>query len=140
MLNILMHSLMTFIDLTALSSVVGTVLCLFWTMCPVCDDSSTNTCFERCRRLLFFCLVGLSFSGVGDLVHRTMEMVGLGITDITTVLPTVLFSSHYGSMWLLRAATVILAWGVWLLGKTASGFPLCYISTAIILRSHSIFT
>src|SRR5664279_538481 len=85
MLNIFMHGLATFIDLTALSSVVGTVLCLFWTMCPACDDSSicANTCFDRCRRLLFFCLIGLSMSSIGMLVQRTMEMAGLGITEIT---------------------------------------------------------
>jgi len=119
MLNIFMHGLATFIDLTALSSVVGTVLCLFWTMCPACDDSSicANTCFDRCRRLLFFCLIGLSMSSIGMLVQRTMEMAGLGITEITPLLPTVLFSSHYGSMWFVRMASIVIAWCVWWIGK-----------------------
>lgn len=119
MLNIFMHGLATFIDLIALSSVVGTVLCLFWTMCPSCDNSSicANTCFDRWRRLLFFCLIGLSMSSLAMLVQRTMEMAGLGITEITPLLPTVLFSSHYGSMWFIRTASIVIAWCVWWIGK-----------------------
>ena len=119
MLDTLIHGLMTFVDLTALSSVVGTIICLHWTICQVCVDSptSTNPCFDRCRRLLFFCLVGLSITSVTSLIQRTMEMAGLGIAEIAPVLPTVLFSSHYGSMWLVRTAGIVIAWCVWWLGK-----------------------
>jgi putative copper export protein len=116
-MNLLIHGLITFTDLTALSSVVGTVLCLFWTVCPVCDDAPTNPCFDRCSRMLFFCLIGLSVSSIASLVRRSMEMAGLGIAEIAPALPTVLFGTHYGSMWLIRAASVFIAWCVWGLGK-----------------------
>jgi putative copper resistance protein D len=108
---------MPFIDLTALSSFVGAVLCLLWTACPVLDGSPTNPCFDRCRRLLFLGLIGLSISSIGILVQRTMVMAGLGIADIIPILPTVLFSSHYGTMWLLRASGIVIAWCIWLLGR-----------------------
>lgn len=117
-MNLLIHSLMPFIDLTALSLVVGAALCLFWHMCPVADASPSNLCFDRFRRLLFFYLVGLTVSSIGVLVQRATEMAGLGITEITpALLPTVLFHTHYGSMWLVRAASVVIAWCVWWMGK-----------------------
>ncbi len=116
-MDIFLHSLMPFIDLSALSLFVGTILCLFWTMRPVSVDSPTNQCSDGCRRLLLFCLVGLSISSLGLLVQRAMVMAGLGITEIVPVLPTVLFSSHYGSMWLVRAVGIVLAWCVWWLGN-----------------------
>lgn len=140
-MNTFIHSLMTFIDLMALSSVVGTVLCLHWTMCPVCvgEESLANPCFDRCRRLLLYCLAGLSISSIGILVQRSMEMAGLGITEITPVLPTVLFSSHYGSMWLLRAGSVMVAWGVWWLGRRrlASGLVIAILLSACVAIAFS---
>ena len=116
-MDIFIRGLMPFIDLTALSSLVGAALCLLWTVCPVPDGASTTQCSDRCRRLLFFCLVGLSISSVGILLQRAMVMASLGITEIVPLLPTVLFNSHYGSMWLVRAAGIIIAWCIWLLGK-----------------------
>jgi len=116
-MNLFMSSLMTFIDLTALSAVIGAVLLLIWTMCPVCADSPANPCLDRCRRLLLFCLLGLSISSTGILVQRAMVMAGLGITEVAPVLPTVLFGSHYGSMWLVRAGSIVVAWCIWLLGR-----------------------
>ena len=116
-MDICLHGLMPIIDLTALSSLVGTALCLLWTACPVLDGASPPQCSDRCRRLLFFCLVGLSISSVGILLQRAMVMAGLGITEIVPVLPTVLFNSHYGSMWLVRATGIVIAWCIWLLGK-----------------------
>lgn len=116
-MDIFLHGLMPFIDLTALSSLVGAALCLLWTVCPGLDGAATTQCSGRCRRLLFFCLVGLSISSVGVLLQRAMVMAGLGITEIVPVLPTVLFNSHYGSMWLVRGAGIIIAWCIWLLGK-----------------------
>ncbi len=113
MLNTFFHSLITFVDLAALSSVAGTVLCLHWTVCTRCELTQTNPCFDSCRRLLLFCLIGLSLSSIGDLMQRTMEMAGLGITEIIPVLPTVVLRSHYGSMWILRAACVLVLWVTW---------------------------
>ncbi|HMK57394.1 MAG TPA: CopD family protein [Dissulfurispiraceae bacterium] len=113
------HSLMTFIDLSALSAVCGTILCLHWTICPVCagEAPTTNPCFDRSRRLLLYCLLGLSISSIGILFQRTMEMAGVGIMEISPMLPVVLFKSHFGTMWLLRAGAILLAWSVWLLGR-----------------------
>ena len=116
-MDLLLHGLMPFIDLTALSAFVGAVLCLLWTICQVLDGSPPKQCSASCHRLLFFCLVGLSISSIGILIQRAMAMAGLGITEVVPVLPTVLFSSHYGSMWLVRAAGIIIAWCICLFGR-----------------------
>jgi len=113
------HSLMTFIDLAALSSVVGTVICLYWTVCPVCisGEASDNTCFDRCLRLFYICLAGLSISSAGMLFQRTMEMAGVGIADSIEFLPVVLLQSHYGTMWIVRIGSIVIAWCICLLGR-----------------------
>ncbi len=140
---LLFHSLMTFIDLTALSSVVGTILCIYWTICSACigDEASGNACFDLCRRLFFICLVGLSLSSIGMLVQRTMEMAGVGIVDSVQFLSVVLFQSHYGTMWLLRVASIILAWGLCIFGRRHidSGFviSLLLVACAAIAFSRS---
>ncbi|HMK60854.1 MAG TPA: CopD family protein [Dissulfurispiraceae bacterium] len=44
-------------------------------------------------------------------------MAGVTILEIVPVLPVVLFKSHYGTMWMLRAGAVLSAWVIWKLGK-----------------------
>ena len=77
---------------------------------------------------------------------RSMEMSGVGVTSILPVLPTVLFRTHYGSMWFLRLAGLSVAWVGsqygWY-GKRRMGsryvdiFLLCAVATIAFSRSAS---
>lgn len=110
------HLIIPFVDLAALSLMTGAVLCLIWTGCLGKPEDSTNVCFSVCRKLLFFCLIAMMISSVGNLLQRTVEMSGMNFIDAMPFLPTVLFHSHYGAMGLVRAAGIGLALLAWLAG------------------------
>jgi copper resistance protein D len=47
-------------------------------------------------------------SSVADLLVRAVEMSGNPIPSVIPVLPTVIFRTHYGSVWLIRIAVLVL--------------------------------
>lgn len=109
MIETVLHSLVTFIDLVALSTLVGVALCLLWSGPRVANEESPSLFLGNIRRLLVVSLIALVMSSVANLVQRTMEMSGLGIPAILPVLPTVLFKTHYGRIGLVRSAGLGLA-------------------------------
>jgi putative copper resistance protein D len=117
MIQTLLHSIVTFIDITALSTLAGVALCLLWTHRSNADEETSPRFVERLGRLLTLCLIALVISSISNFIQRTMEMSGLGITAILPVLPTVLFKTHYGRIGLVRAAGLGLALVVWFFGK-----------------------
>jgi copper resistance protein D len=136
-----LHSLITFIDITALSVLIGGALCLFRTAHSGADEETSPAFIDSLRQLLMFCLIALVMSSIGNFVQRTMEMSGLGITAILPVLPTVLFKTHYGSIGLVRAAGIGLALVVWFAGRRrlnsrfAAVFLLCASAAIAFSRS-----
>jgi len=137
----LLHGIVTFIELLALSTLVGVILCLLWTVRSTSDNTPPPPSFARIRRLLIFCLIALVISSVGNLMQRTMEMSGRGIIEALPLIPTVLLKTHYGSVGLVRATGLGLALVVWFLGKRhlySKGFGaimLCAASAIAFSRS-----
>ena len=86
-------------------------------------------------------LIALVLSSISNLLQRTMEMSGLGITQIIPVLPDVLFRTHFGRIGLVRSAGLGLALVVWFAGRkhinsrSAGFFLLC--AAAVIAFSRS---
>jgi putative copper export protein len=106
-----MRIAVTLIDLTALAALIGSAWCLFWMMPPADDQEPRPAFFSvRLRLLLMICLTALVISSIAGLAQRSIEMSGVGITSILPVLPTVLFKTHYGSMWFVRMAGLAAAW------------------------------
>jgi putative copper resistance protein D len=112
-----LHSMITFIDITALAVLVGIALCLFWTARPRDNEETASLFAIRLRRLLMFCLIVLAISSIGNLIQRTMEMSGFGITAIPPLLPAVLFKTHYGRIGLVRLVGLGLAFSIWFIGR-----------------------
>jgi len=137
----LLHGIVTFIELIALSTLVGVILCLLWTVRTPGDDAPFQAFNASLRRLLVVCLIVLVISSVGNLVQRTMEMSGRGIIDTLPLIPTVLFKTHYGTVGFARAAGLGLALVVWFFGKRhlySKGFGaimLCAASAIAFSRS-----
>jgi len=117
MMQSVLHSIVSFIDLMALSTLVGVALCLFWIAHPKAEGQASPPFLDSLRRLLMLCLIALVISSISNFIQRTMEMSGLGITAILPVLPTVLFKTHYGSIGLLRAAGLGLVLIIWFVGR-----------------------
>ena len=123
MIQEFMHSIMTFLDLMALSVLIGAAWCDLWLARRPTGEGMTypKMFLERLRRLLMVCLTVLVISSFAGLVQRSTEMSGVGVTAIFPVLPTVIFKTHYGRMWLLRLAGLFAAWVVWWAGRRHIG-------------------
>jgi putative copper resistance protein D len=117
MIRMVLHSIITFIDVAALSTMVGVALCLFWMARPGADEEASRLFAGRLRRLLMFCLIMLLISSVGNLIQRTMEMSGLGLAAVFPLLPAVLFKTHFGKIGLLRAVGIGLALAISFIGR-----------------------
>jgi putative copper export protein len=115
MIQTLLHSIITFMDITALCFLIGTSWFRLWLIRPADSRGALPGPFlDGLRRLLLFCLAALAVSSIGGLAQRASEMSGFGITAILPVLPTVLFKTHYGSIWFIRLAGLAAAWIIWL--------------------------
>jgi putative copper export protein len=68
-------------------------------------------------RLLVTCIAALTVSSLAELAGRTAEMSGQPLSAILPVLPTVLFQTHYGWVWLMRPAALIALWLGWWTGR-----------------------
>jgi putative copper resistance protein D len=117
MIHMILHSIVTFVDIAALSVMVGVALCLFWMARPRGDEEDSSLFTGRLRRLLVLCLIVLAISSVGNLVQRTVEMSGLGIAAVPSLLPSVLLKTHYGKIGLLRAGGLGLALAISFIGR-----------------------
>jgi len=117
MLQSLLHGMVSFVELVALSTFVGVVLCCLWTAHLRGDVGTSPRFVDVLRRLLMLCLTALVLSSIANLMQRTMEMSGLGITEALPLVPTVLFKTHYGIIGFVRSAGLGLALVVWLVGR-----------------------
>ena len=123
--QIVVRIMVTFLDLAALTSFIGSAWCLLWMMPSAGEQAALQGYVQkRLRLLIFVCLAALVVSSFSGLVQRSIEMSGVGITSVMPMLPTVLRRTHYGSIWFVRIAGIAAAWMVMLaLGRrTASRF------------------
>jgi len=141
MIQTVLHSIVSFVDLVALSTLFGVALCLFWTSHPKGDEETSPPFVDSLRRLLRLCLIVLVVSSISNLIQRTMEMSGLGSTAILPILPTVLFKTHYGRIGLVRSAGLGLALVIWFVGRRhlnsrfVAAFMLCASAAIAFSRS-----
>jgi copper resistance protein D len=140
MIQGVMRSIGTFLDLAALTALIGAAWCLLWIV-PPAKEASPTIFSVRLRRLLLVCLAALVISSIVGLLQRSMEMSGFGATAVLPVLPAVLSKSHYGSIWFVRMAGLAAAWIVVLAGGRSlnsriSGV-LLLLSGAVIAFSRS---
>ncbi len=118
MIQALLHSLIPWIDITALATLIGVSICLLSLARPAGVLAEyPQALLARLDRLIVICLSMLVLSTLFGLLERGMEMSGFGLAASLPLLPTVVFKSHYGSMWLLRLAGLTVAWIVLIAGK-----------------------
>ena len=122
MIQAFVHSIVTFIDIAALAGLFGISLCIFYMARPTEEPAEyPQVLLPRMRRVIVICLLLLAISTMLGLLGRAMEMSGLGLEASLPLLPIVVFKSHYGTMWLLRAAGLIAAWVLLMAGRRYMG-------------------
>ncbi len=107
----------------ALTVLLGASWLHVWSMTPV--QTFPPSTLQRLRLLYLLCLTVLTVSSIGIFVMRSMEMSGVSFSEVETVLSAIILKTHYGSMWLLRLASLFCAWAIWWAGKRhmTSRFP-----------------
>ena len=97
-------------ELSALACCLGSLMFMLWVIPPAEATSSRDQGALRPRLWIFFSIslaVILTCSSA-DLLSRTAEMSGEPLMSAFSSVPTVLFKTHAGLAWLVRAACLIL--------------------------------
>jgi putative copper resistance protein D len=105
-----MHVLSEWLELISLSFCIGVIACRLWFFTPSTEvEFSYKTNFvPRMWTLFCFGLAVLIASSIVGLFSRTAEMSGQPFPAFFSALPTVLFRTHYGSVWLIRIGALFL--------------------------------
>ena len=106
----------TAVDLLALTTCIGALVCRLWLLPDTGIIPKTNARFllKRLWRLIGICVVALTLSSVMLLFVRASTMSGRPITEVFSVLPLVIFKTHFGNVWMIRLIGLALAWLGWL--------------------------
>ncbi len=120
MINNIQSLLFTTLDLLSLFALTGTLICSLFI---ISDNRTKHFSFDcefiksRLRWLFKISLVTLIFTSLGELTERSMEMSDRPFLTILPVLPTILFQTHYGQLWLIRPVVLICLWTMWWKGR-----------------------
>ncbi|HET6421706.1 MAG TPA: CopD family protein [Geobacteraceae bacterium] len=118
-MNLCIHILPTWLELLSLTFCTGILVCRLWVLLPSTETGlSDDKDFSGRLRLLFTIgiVVMMASSAIG-LMGRSMEMSGLPLNALPSVLPAVIFRTHFGHVWIVRLAALIL----WIILAKAGG-------------------
>jgi putative copper export protein len=106
----MIHVIVEWVQLICLTFCIGVIVCRLWFFTPSMQTefSYKGDFVPGLWRL--FCyglalLIGCAFAG---LITRSAEMSGQPVSAISSVLPLVLFKTHYGTVWLVRIGALVL--------------------------------
>ncbi len=121
-MNALVSALPKLVDLLAFVGVAGTLAWGLWVLPPpsAALPERSGRGFARIRLLLLVSVLGLTVTTPILLLLRAADMGRQTLLGAVPLLPKVLAASHYGSVWQMRAAAVVLLWlGLWGLSRGA---------------------
>ncbi len=105
-----MHVIPEWLELISLAFCIGVIVCRLWFFTPSIQDefSYQENFVPRMWTLFCFGLAFLIAGSIVELFSRTAEMSGQPFPAFFSVLPTVLFRTHYGSVWIVRIGALFL--------------------------------
>lgn len=105
-----MHVIPEWLELICLAFCIGVIACRLWFFPPAIQDkySYQENFVSRMWTLFCYGLAVLIAGSVAELLSRTAEMSGQPFPAFFQALPTVLFRTHYGKVWLIRIAALLL--------------------------------
>ncbi|MGE5808550.1 MAG: copper resistance D family protein [Nitrospirota bacterium] len=118
-MNLFIHSIPNWLELTFLAFSIGILISLLWVLPP--RESSVLSGHEHLRSRMWLFLTISIFAmlicSVFDLMIRSAEMSGKPVTEVFPDIPTVISRTHYGSIWLIRTAVLVLTFIVLIAGR-----------------------
>ena len=105
-----MHVIPEWLELISLAFCMGVIVCRLWFFTPSAQDefSYKENFVSKMWTLFCFGLAALIAGSTAELLTRTAEMSGQPFPAFFSVLPTVLFRTHYGNVWIIRVGALIL--------------------------------
>lgn len=110
----------TAIEVVILAAAMGAVAGALWILPAGNNTSSPQNpphLHRRLSTLLGLCLIALTFTSLAGLLLRTASMSELPVWSAFPALGTVLFKTHFGELWLWRAAALLALWIIWALQR-----------------------
>jgi len=105
-MDILIHSLPLWVELISIAFCTGILVFFLFILS---DAENADPRLQRRLWLLFFVSVAAAMAGsVIELLLRVGEMSGETVISSLPMVPTVLFKTHSGSVWLIRIACLVL--------------------------------
>src|SRR6185369_15215450 len=100
------HIVPEWLELVSLNFSIGVLVCRLW----VLEDSavSRRNLLARMWRLLGIAAAAMIASSISDLLVRAAEMSGQPLSNVFSVLPTVVLRTHLGHIWLIRIAALLV--------------------------------
>jgi putative copper resistance protein D len=106
----MLQIIIEWVQLVCLTFCIGVIVSRLWFFSPSMQAEFSHDGKFSARLWKLFCF-GLAFliaGSIAGLVFRSMEMSGRPLSEISSVLPLVLFKTHYGTVWFIRIAALLL--------------------------------
>lgn len=116
------HTIPEWLELISMAFLVGALICRLWVIAPPETAKGPNPPAAQAAdglpykeevlsgmwRLFCICIAVMIISSIANLLMRASEMSGKPFEDVCLVLPTVIFRTHLGRVFLVRFAALIL--------------------------------
>ncbi len=106
------HIVPAWLEILFLAFVVGVLASLLWVFPSAAraDLPERERLSARLWRFFAISIAAALASGFVNLLVRTAEMSGSPLQDLFPQLPTVILKTHFGTVWLIRIAGLVLLW------------------------------
>jgi putative copper resistance protein D len=105
----MMQVMAEWVELISITLCLGVLVCHLWVIIPLHGDKDPYAASLRSMwRLFGIGIVALTAGSIVELFMRSTEISGWSLSGVLSVLPTVLFRTHYGGVWLVRIAALVL--------------------------------
>jgi putative copper resistance protein D len=129
-MDLIIHNIPLWAELFSLAFCIGALVCRAWILSPALLHAIPD--YRRLLRRMWFLFgiaVALILAGsVSDLISRASEMSGKPIEAVFPIIPDIILKTHFGWIWIVRIAGLILVALLLLAGRSQRDSPgLLYI-------------
>ncbi|MGE5172825.1 MAG: copper resistance D family protein [Betaproteobacteria bacterium] len=109
-MNFYIYSIPLWFELVSLAFFFGTLVCRLWVLSPA-SSSVLPGLENRIRTVWLYFGVGIALmfaSSIAELLAHAAEMSGKPLGSVFPLLPAVILKTHFGRVWLIRMASLLL--------------------------------
>lgn len=119
-MNLILHIVPSWLELVFLAYCIGTFACCLWVFPPSINTAQPEQ-GQLAGRVWLFLTIGIALtlaSGTVNLLVRAAEMSVSPLWESFSALPAVVLKTHFGGVWLIRTAGLVLVLAIVLAGRT----------------------